>query len=45
MMMFDNTITLGLILLMLCVALALLPPRYDPMVRLKEWIDKKKKAR
>lgn len=31
---------IGYILLALCVVLAILPPKYDPAIRLKEWLNK-----
>ena len=30
----------GLSLVLTCVALALLPPKYDPAIILKEWLQK-----
>jgi len=33
--------TLGDILIVVCVVLIFLPPKWDPAIRFKEWIDKK----
>lgn len=30
---------IGKILIAICVALVVLPPRYDPAIRLKEWLN------
>jgi hypothetical protein len=32
--------TLAIVLGVLCLVIALLPPRYDPAIRLKEWVDR-----
>jgi hypothetical protein len=29
----------------LCVLMAVLPPRYDPAIRLREWIEREKRRR
>lgn len=34
---------IGYILIAICVVLVLLPPRYDPAIRLKEWNDETKR--
>lgn len=31
------------VLLMICVYLIVCPPKYDPAVRFKEWMESKKK--
>ena len=33
---------LGKILVVVCLILIVLPPKYDPAIRLKEWMDKRK---
>ena len=35
-------IWLGPILLATCAVLIVLPPRYDPAIRLKEWLERKR---
>lgn len=30
-----------LIVLAVCAAIVLVPPKYDPAIRLKEWLEKK----
>lgn len=32
----------GWILIGICIALVLLPPRWDPAIRLKEWLGRRK---
>jgi hypothetical protein len=32
--------TLAIVLGMLCLVIALLPARYDPAIRLREWLDR-----
>lgn len=32
---------IGYILIAACVVLVLLPPKYDPAIRLKEWAEKR----
>jgi hypothetical protein len=31
------------LLIALCVGIVLLPPKYDPAIRLKEWTEKRRK--
>jgi len=35
--------TVEIILIAACVVLVLLPPKYDPAIRLKEWLSKESK--
>ncbi len=31
------------VLIAICVLLVILPPRYDPAIRLKEWLERREK--
>ena len=39
--MLDNIGFWGILIIIACVVIVLLPPKYDPAIKLKEWSERK----